>query len=93
MTLQQIRPYTDAEEKAQVREPPDVGEVHCEADDRQQEVDFLGPGFSLLSRRMSLAGRRNEGGGGELNTVLLLHQDQLHLFGSRGARGIGGSDD
>ncbi|MCI4374345.1 hypothetical protein PGIGA_G00005130, partial [Pangasianodon gigas] len=42
---------------------------------------------------MSLASRRNEGGSGELNTILLFHQDQLHLFGSRGARGIGGSDD
>lgn len=78
---------------AQVREPPDVREVHCKANDRQQEVNFFGPGFSFLSRRMSLAGRRNEGGGGELNAILLLHQDQLHLFGSCGARGIGGSDD
>lgn len=32
---------------AEVREPPDVGEIHGEPDDAEQEVDVAAPGLSL----------------------------------------------
>lgn len=77
---------------AQVREPPDVGEVHGEADDRQEEVDLLAPGLTLLSGWVCLTAGTDQGRGSELHSILLLHQDQLHLFGAGGAGGFDGGD-
>lgn len=33
---------------AEIREPPDVGQVDGETDDRQQKVHFLTPGLALV---------------------------------------------
>lgn len=68
---------------AQVRESPNIGQVHREADDGQQKVYFLAPSFSAVVRsgRSRLGrGARDDGGAGVLDPVLVLHQDQFHLL-------------
>ncbi len=77
---------------AQVWEPPDVGEVHGEADDGQEEVDLLAPGLALLSGGVRLTAGTDHGRGGDLHPILLLHQGQLHLFGAGGAGGLDRGD-
>ena len=70
---------------AQVRKSPNVSQVHREANDRQQKVYFLAPGFSLLVGHGSgvtreVAGGGDDGGAGVLDAILVLHQDQFYLF-------------
>lgn len=68
---------------AQVRESPNIGQVHREADDGQQKVYFLSPSFSAVvrsGRSRPGGGARDDGGAGVLDPVLVLHQDQFHLL-------------
>ena len=64
-----------------VGKSPDIGQVDGEADHRQEEVDFLSPGLSVfLPAGVGLSrGRSHQGGRGELDPILFLHQDELHL--------------
>lgn len=41
---------------AQVREPPYVGKIDSESDNRQKEVDFAGPSFSAIDGCVELHG-------------------------------------
>lgn len=38
---------------AQIGEPPNVGQVYSETDNREQEIDFLAPGLPVIRRRLS----------------------------------------
>ena len=68
---------------AQVRKSPNIGQVHCEANDRQEKVYFLAPSFSFVlgsggTRAVARGG--NDGGTGVLDAILVLHQYQFYLF-------------
>lgn len=67
---------------AQVRKPPNIGQVHSEANDRKEKVYFLAPSFSLLrsGRTCAVARGGNDGGAGVLDTILVLHQYQFYLL-------------
>lgn len=67
---------------AQVRKSPNIGQVHREANDRQEKVYFLAPSFSVLGsgRTCAVARSRNDGGAGVLDTILVLHQYQFYFF-------------
>lgn len=81
-------PLTSSVLVAQVREPPDIGEVDSEANHGQEEVDLLPPGLPvLLAVWVGLRRRRShQGAGRELDPILLFHQDQLHLRESERSR-------
>lgn len=70
---------------AEVGEPPDVGQVHGEADDREKEVDLLAPRLPVLGAVAGRGGGGQEVAAGVLHAVVLLHQDQLHVL-PRGRR-------
>lgn len=70
---------------AEVGKPPDVGQVHGEADDGEEEVDLLAPGLPVLGAVARGGGGGQEAAGGVLHPVVLLHQDQLHVL-PRGRR-------
>ncbi len=68
---------------AQVRKSPDIGQVHREANDRQEKVYFLAPSFSVVlgsGRTCAAAGGGNDGGTGVLDAILVLHQYQFYLL-------------
>lgn len=74
-----FRVLTSAVFVAQIREPPHVGQVHSEADDGEQEVQFLAP--CLAIRRLGArAGAR------VLQAVALFDQDELHILLLHGVR-------
>ena len=52
----QVDRLTPAVFVAQVWEPPDVGQVHREADHREEEVGLLAPGLPILGLRGALRG-------------------------------------
>lgn len=80
-TLSPMASLTSSVLVAQVGKSPDVGQVHGKSYHRQEEVDLLPPGLPvfLLTGVFLGGGCSHQGRGGKLNTVLLLHQDQLHL--------------
>lgn len=80
-TLSPLASPTSSILVAQVGKSPDVGQVHGKAYHRQEEVDLLPPGLPvfLLTGVFLAGGCSHKGRGGELNPVLLLYQDQLHL--------------
>lgn len=64
---------------AEVRESPNIGQVHREANDRQEKVYFLAPSFSFVLSVGSgetnvLAGGGNDGGTRVLDAILALDQ-------------------
>lgn len=70
---------------AEIGEPPDVGQVHSEADDGEKEVDLLAPRLPVLGAVAGRGGGGQEVAAGVLHAVVLLHQDQLHVL-PRGRR-------
>lgn len=69
---------------AQVRKSPNIGQIHREANDRQEKVYFLAPSFSVVlegsGRTCEAARGRNDGGTGVLDAILVLHQYQFYLL-------------
>lgn len=82
-TMHQVsfRVLTSAVFIAQIREPPHVGQVHGEADDREEEVQFLAPSLALRH-----FGARARAGARVLQTVVLFDQDELHILLLHGVR-------
>lgn len=56
MRVWQAQELTSAVLVAQVREPPDVGEVHGEPDDGEQEVHLARPGLAHILLGASMPG-------------------------------------